>query len=444
MFSHRPALYSISFSEDRWHRLIKVCKKLYPVILLDSQDKGDALLGIGAKASLTARGGQVTIKTGKQTKLYSQNPWKSLRQFRERFANDWLLGYLGYDLKNYIENIRSENPPAINLPDSYVMVPVWLFSYSVKTEKLHLLTGDKAKVWDFITLHTKMKAEKEPAPEIRIDPANPAEKEHFTNMVKQAKKAIYEGDYYEINLSRKVEGSINGDVFELYRSMKKLGPVPFGAYLSIEGSEVCCASPERFLKKNGRVITSEPIKGTAGIGETVEENEQIKQELAASEKNRAENLMIVDLVRHDFSRICAPGSVRVPSLFLIKRYPTVFQMVSEIEGELLPGKTMLDSLEACFPMGSMTGAPKLSAMQDIERLENYKRGLYSGAIGYISPEDDGDFNVVIRTAVCESGKLIYCTGGAITSGSEPADEWEETITKCRALQIAVGASAGIS
>jgi para-aminobenzoate synthetase component 1 len=195
---------------------------------------------------------------------------------------------------------------------------------------------------------------------------------------------------------------------------------------------VCCLSPERFLGRNGKRVFSQPIKGTMQRGNTQEEDAALKEALRSSAKDRAENLMIVDLVRNDLGRIAKKGTVHVHDLFEIQSFGTVHQMISTVEAETEIGNP-IDIIQACYPMGSMTGAPKISAMKSIEELENYRRGIYSGAIGYIKPDGDFDFNVVIRTAIIRNEALYYSVGGAVTGDSDPLSEWEETLVKARAL-----------
>ncbi|MEX2435046.1 MAG: chorismate-binding protein, partial [Balneolaceae bacterium] len=191
---------------------------------------------------------------------------------------------------------------------------------------------------------------------------------------------------------------------------------------------ICCASPERFLKKKGNRILSEPIKGTSA--RSLEPlADEIQKELLMNEKNRAENLMIVDLVRHDLSAVAKTGSVRVSKLYDIQTFGTVHQLISAVEAEVDDHVNPVEIVKACFPMGSMTGAPKIKVMNTIDELESYRRGIYSGAIGYFNPDGDFDFNVVIRTAIVQNNSYIYPVGGAITSDSDPVNEWEETKIK---------------
>ncbi|MDX1591299.1 MAG: anthranilate synthase component I family protein, partial [Balneolaceae bacterium] len=241
-----------------------------------------------------------------------------------------------------------------------------------------------------------------------------------------------EGDFYELNFSYPIQGEYRGDPLDLYVNMRAINPVPIGAYIRTGNLHVCCSSPERYLKKTGSQIISEPIKGTAARHPNPGEDAKQKESLL-NEKNRAENLMIVDLVRHDLSRIAKTDTVRVSRLYDVQSFGTVHQLISTVTAEAMPDSDPVDVLEICFPMGSMTGAPKIAVMEAIEELEIYKRGIYSGAIGYITPTGDFDFNVVIRTALIQKNNLVYPVGGAITGDSDPKDEWEETLIKSRVL-----------
>ncbi|MCC5933865.1 MAG: anthranilate synthase component I family protein [Balneolales bacterium] len=421
--------------------LIRALSAHLPLVMLETQDTGVALIAAGARATLQCRDSETILREGAGAITRKEkNPWEALQAFREAYPESRMFGYLGYDLKNGLEKLRSENPDPIGAPDLFMMVPERVMRFEAKTGLFELLEGPPMPE-DWLALMDGATADIPPF-DFRLNAGGEAGREHYLQIIEQAQRAIFEGDYYEVNLSRLISGSYEGDPFDLYAAMRRRGPVPFGAWLAFDEFRVCCASPERFLKREGRRLISQPIKGTAPVLPTDAENARIAAELLASEKNRAENLMIVDLVRHDFSAVCEPGSVRVPELFTVKKFATVHQMVSTVEGRLRQGTGAVQALAACFPMGSMTGAPKISAMRDIERLEDYRRGIYSGAIGYIAPEGDFDFNVVIRTAICRKGQLFYPVGGAVTADSDPAEEWEETIVKSRALTQSLKAVAG--
>lgn len=398
------------------------------LILLESQLKSHpssqrSFLAVRAKNWIKAEQNRVSWRVNSKSKSADMNPWEAIKLFREK-TGGWLFGYLGYDLKNFTENLSSANRALIAAPDLFFMEPeILLIEENGRWRELSganpndLLSGLAAK-----SSFKQMSANIEPA----------ITKKEYLENVNSIRQMIAEGNFYELNYTYPMFGDCSADGFELYRQMRRINPVPFGGYLRLENLEICCASPERFLKKNGLKVSSEPIKGTAARSEKKWIDENRKNELL-NEKNRAENLMIVDLVRHDLSRIAKTGSVKVSSLYDVQTFETLHQLISVVEAEARPDADPVDVIKNCFPMGSMTGAPKIEVMKTIERMENYKRGIYSGAIGYITPDGDFDFNVVIRTAILQNGHLMYPVGGAITSDSDPEKEWEETKVKARGL-----------
>ncbi|MCA1802370.1 MAG: anthranilate synthase component I family protein [Rhodothermaceae bacterium] len=364
-------------------------------------------------------------------------PWEQLRQFRSA-TKGMILGYLGYDLKNYTEDLVSANPDEVLAPDMWFMSPGILMEIDPDIGNVIYLAGDEDMLNGGEVMDSqdgeceKGLPKKKPA----IGPVNsgmayPA----YRDLINEARRRIGEGDFYEINLTNQLRADFEGDTYDLFEAMREAGPVPFASYISgIDGTtDICCASPERFLARDGGRVVSEPIKGTVAAGMNAREDHEAVSRLRNSAKDQAENLMIVDLVRNDLGRIAVKGSVKVDALFEIQSFKTVHQMVSAISAEVPPASDPVSIIKACYPMGSMTGAPKISAMKSIEELENYRRGIYSGAIGYIKENGDFDFNVVIRTAVVKDGRLFYCTGGAITGDSDPELEWEESWIKARAL-----------
>ena len=221
--------------------------------------------------------------------------------------------------------------------------------------------------------------------------------------------------------------------YEVFQRLRRNNPSPFGGYFQYGDFQIVCASPERFLRmKKGHVMTR-PIKGTRRRGETREEDAALRQELQDSAKDRSELLMIVDLERNDLNRVCVPGSVKVTELFAVEEYATVFHLVSNVEGDLEEGKNVMDLMEAAFPGGSITGAPKLRAMEIIDELEHGRRNLYTGSIGYLTLDGDCDFNIVIRTALYQEGVYHLGVGGGITCESELEFEYEETLQKAKAV-----------
>jgi len=251
----------------------------------------------------------------------------------------------------------------------------------------------------------------------------------FERGVETIREAITRGDVLQVNLTRREEAAFEGDAWALYEDLASAHPAPFAAYLEGPGFAVASCSPERFLHRRGDRLEARPIKGTAarGIGET--EDAARRQQLAASVKDRAENVMIVDLMRNDLGRVAATGSVAVPELFELEPYASVWQMVSTVRARLRPDCGVAQLLRACWPPGSMTGAPKVKAMEIIEGLETLRRGWYAGSIGYLDCRGNMDLSVVIRTAIVAGGRVMVQLGAGIVSDSEPAAEWAETVAK---------------
>lgn len=257
--------------------------------------------------------------------------------------------------------------------------------------------------------------------------------ESFLQQVQKVLEWIRAGDIFQANLSHRLEGEFSGDAFALYERLIELNPAPFSAFIQEPNFALASVSPERFLKLNQGRISARPIKGTRPRGRSPQSDEQLKNDLALSTKDRAENLMIVDLMRNDLGRVAQTGSVQVEQLFEIEAHPSVWQMVSHIKALLKPELNAADLIKACWPPGSMTGAPKIRAMQIIESLEPTRRGPYAGAIGYVDVGGDMDLSVVIRTALVHGSKVMVQVGGGIVSDSQPQAELDETYDKANLL-----------
>ncbi len=398
-----------------------------PLFLLGSQLAGHkasryTYLAAEPEAIIKAKGCEIeTVEEGKVSR-FKANPWQALGEFRKK-RNDYLFGYLGYDLKNHIERLQSNNHDKIGAPDLFFMAPSVLVKIDEERKKAEAIKGRFPKA-----LH-----ESEGCNKLRLSKIHSSiNRKDYISKTEQVKNDIYEGKYYELNFTHQLTGGFSGIPYQLYQKMRQNGPVPFGAYAKFDGLALCCSSPERFLSKKGRKVFSQPIKGTIKRASTKKEDEALRNALKQSAKERAENMMIVDLVRNDLSRIAHEGSVEVRNLFEIQSFSTVHQMVSTVIADAKE-KDPVEIIKACFPPGSMTGAPKVSVMKSIEKLENYKRGIYSGAIGYITPNGNFDFNVVIRTAIIKGNELFYAAGGAITADSDPQAEWEESWLKAKAI-----------
>ena len=264
------------------------------------------------------------------------------------------------------------------------------------------------------------------------------DREAYLDRVRACLAAIAAGDSYELCLTNELTAEVEVDPRATYPALRRASPVPYGALLELPGVAVLSASPECFLSVGAdRVVESRPIKGTRPRGRTPAEDEVLRRDLATSAKDRAENVMIVDLVRNDLGRVCQIGSVRVPQLCAVETYPPVHQLVSTVRGTLCPELSTVDAVRAAFPPGSMTGAPKVATMAILDRLEGGPRGVYSGALGWFSLAGPAELSVVIRTLVATPGRVSFGVGGAVVADSDPAAEYAETVVKSRAMTTAL-------
>ncbi|MFL5521013.1 MAG: aminodeoxychorismate synthase component I [Gemmatimonadales bacterium] len=261
----------------------------------------------------------------------------------------------------------------------------------------------------------------------------------YLSAVQRVREYILAGDIFQANLSQRFQAPLPETPGRLYARLRHRNPAPFGAWLSLDDVTLLSVSPERFLRLDGRAVETRPIKGTRPRGLGPMHDEALGKELTESEKDRAENLMIVDLLRNDLSRVCAPGTVRVPELFHLEQHPTVLHLVSTVTGMLRPEYRAADLLRVSFPGGSITGAPKIRAMQLLERLEPVRRGPYTGIAGWLGPDGSMATSILIRTFVADGERLSLHVGGGITWRSDPAAEWDETVAKARGPLSALGA-----
>lgn len=359
----------------------------------------------------------------------------TLDTFINTHKNKWIFGHLGYDIKNQIENLHSTHPDSIQFPDLFFFVPAFILSLKEQTLFIEVYDGsDPSSIYESIKASPAVVSV--PQPSVSVQPKMTRQK--YIATIEQLKQHIQRGDCYEINFCQEfyaIDTVI--EPLSLYQQLTKVSPNPFACYYRLEDKYLLCASPERFLQKKGDHLLSQPIKGTIPRNQfDPEADQKLIEQLQNSEKDKSENVMVVDLVRNDLSKVCQQGSVKVTELFGIYSFPQVHQMISTVEGTLDDSHQFTDIIKACFPMGSMTGAPKKRVMELIEQYEQSKRGLYSGAVGYISPTGDFDFNVVIRSILYNSSNqyLGYQVGGGITFYSDPEKEYEECLIKAAAIK----------
>lgn len=364
---------------------------------------------------------------------HSGNAFTTLKSIYS--AGDWHFGYMSYDLKNEVERLSSENSDFLNFPELYFVQPKHvLYCYHGETT-VHMESMDSSK--ELLALYEAIKQQRIDDAYIKTHVTFEARdnKAQYVRKINDIKEAIQSGHIYELNYCQEFHTQAMLDTTATYRQLNRVSPTPFGAYFSTPQHALMCASPERFITKRGKKLYSQPIKGTIKRGATLKADEELKRQLYQSEKDRAENVMIVDLVRNDLSHYAAKGTVKVEELFGIYTFPQVHQMISTVSCELKNNTHPIDSVRSAFPMGSMTGAPKLKSMEFIEKFEEVKRGPYSGAIGYIAPDGDFDFNVLIRSMFYnkQSQYLSFSVGGAITILSNPHEEYNECLLKAEAM-----------
>lgn len=355
------------------------------------------------------------------------------------------FGYLSYDFGRKFEKIPSRNAKTLKIPDAVFAFYDRLIIADQKERRLYLASREELTSANEAFREMEETLLKETVPDLLQKQEGRAEfsadfgREEYEKSVEQMRTCIEEGDIYIANMTQQLSIPGKGRCYDVFRYLRTHNPSPFGAYMNYGEFHVICASPERFLSvKDGTAVTR-PIKGTRRRSKNVKEDALLKRELSESEKDRSELLMIVDLERNDLNRVCTPGSVRVPEHCISEEYATVFHLVSTVTGKLEDHMSVDRLIKAMFPGGSVTGAPKIRAMEIIDRLERSRRGLYTGSIGYFSLNGDCDFNIVIRTAVYKDGRYHLGVGGGITWESDPEFEYEETMQKAKAVLEAIAA-----
>ncbi|MFN0728165.1 anthranilate synthase component I family protein [Polaribacter gochangensis] len=371
------------------------------------------------------------------------NAFDKLKEYQS-ITNDYLFGYLSYDLKNDVENLSSKNFDGLDFSDLYFFQPQRILFIKGNTiEFSYLKMIDDEIESDFeeinkISLGFDSAQPDKPSKEIKVKLR--IQKDEYHQKITAILNHINRGDIYEANFCQEFyaeNATINP--LEVYHHLNEISEPPFATFLKCEHQYLLSASPERYIKKEGKKVISQPIKGTAKRLISKVDDAQIAFDLTRDEKERSENIMIVDLVRNDLSKTAIKGSVKVEELCKVYSFKQVHQLISTVVSEVENTTHPVDIIRETFPMGSMTGAPKVSAMKIIEEQEETKRGLYSGAVGYFTPNGDFDFNVVIRSILYnEENKYIsFSVGGAITAKSTPEKEYEECLLKAKAMKYAL-------
>jgi len=412
-----------------------------------------------ARPFLTFRawGSRCETRTCDHRSIQFGNPWNALEQLLERyelideidlpFPLGGCFGYWGYDLKNFVEpRLRARAANDLELPDCAVGFYDSLAIFDHHLGKTWLVATGLAADGSRDEARARQQADwwyeqlgrdafhlvpiSESTSEVKLAPPSSSfTRDHFTATIRRALDYICAGDIYQVNLSQRLTAPWTGSGLDFHRALHAASPAPFGAFLDAGDFQLASSSPERFLRLSGQHIQTRPIKGTRTRDADPQRDAQLAYELQSSEKERAELVMITDLLRNDLGRVCEFGSVQVPELMRLERFAQVQHLVSTVEGRLRAGHSHLAALRYCFPGGSITGAPKFRAMEIIDELEPVTRGPYTGSLGYLGFNRESQFNIAIRTAIVYDGKVHYQAGAGIVADSDPEMEYEETLAK---------------
>lgn len=397
----------------QWANTFDICCCLDSNNYKDPYGRFDLVIAAGATQVLNTTTGQA---------------FEALQTFYEQQQN-WMFGLFSYDLKNENEILYSAHPDGLKFPDLFFFVPEYLIT--IKDGKVDVILGSPTILKEINGFKAASTAKHK-----SLKVQHRMNKSSYLEKIAALRQHLSRGDVYEVTYCQEFFAEhAEIDPLYVFQQLNAVSPTPFAGYFKIYDQYILSASPERFLHKNGNKLISQPIKGTARRSPDPSIDEQIKLNLSNDNKEKAENVMIVDLVRNDLTKSALRGSVKVEELFEIYSFPQVHQMISTVSCELNPQLHFVEAIKNTFPMGSMTGAPKIRAMQLIEEYEFSKRGAYSGSIGYISPEGDFDFNVIIRSILYQQTEkyLSFQVGGAITYASDPNDEYEECMLKASAI-----------
>ncbi len=420
---------------------------------------------------LGSRGKDIRLIRGGKQEVRQGNPFSVVGELLEAYSLDkgpngipftgGVVGYFSYDLGHFIERLPSTAVDDLDLPECYLAFYDAIVAFDHQEGKTYLAATGFPEMAEAPRQRRAQERLKELKRRIIEGPPITGEssvaparggitlksnfsREEYLKAVAAAREYICAGDIFQVNLSQRFEADLPVSSYELYRLLRQMNPAPFASYLDFDGVSIASASPERFLKVQGDWVETRPIKGTRPRGKSPEEDRALANELQSSVKDSAENVMIVDLERNDIGRVCRYSTVEVTELAILETFPTVFHLTSTVRGRLCEGKTRIDLLKATFPGGSITGAPKVRAMEIIDELEPTRRSVYTGSIGYLSFDGDMDLNIVIRTFVIKDGRAYFQVGGGIVYDSQPEAEYEETLDKARALIQALRLSSDVA
>jgi len=442
---------------------LKIAEHSDYAFLLESVEGGEhvgrySFLGKDPFLILHARDGKTTIDRAGQTTESDKSFITTLRELMAGFHSPFVpglprftggaVGYLGYDAAAWFEPVKLQGSPDAGQDDAGFMLFDTVLAFDHVRHRILIIanariTGDEdleslyqfacAKIAFVERELERGLSHPERTPAGALDVTSNVTKDEFERMVRTAKEYIAAGDIYQVVLSQRFEAGVEADPFTVYRALRHVNPSPYMYFLRMGGRSIVGSSPEMLVRVEGRRVETHPIAGTRPRGRTDEEDVRLAEELKRNEKERAEHVMLVDLGRNDVGRVSEYGSVRVPTFMALEKYSHVMHLVSTVEGKLSEEHDRLDALASCFPAGTVSGAPKVRAMEIISELENRRRGVYAGAVGYLDFAGNLDFCITIRTVVMEQGRAYVQAGAGIVADSNPAAEYEETRDKARAV-----------
>lgn len=437
--------------------------------LLESIEGGEkwgrySFLGSSPSLIIRSKGNVVeTIENSITTTETVADPLGCIRDLLARFSPveveglprffGGAVGYLGYDMVRHFEHLPTNKPALIDAYDSYFLITDTIIIFDNMSQKIkvvsnaHLNNGVTAeqayneatkKIETIVKrLQTPLPTEKKALSGKKIEFKSNVSREEYEDAVEKAKEYVRAGDIIQVVPSQRFSGELSADPFDIYRVMRTLNPSPYMFFLRLDDTVIAGASPEVMVRKEGQRVELRPIAGTRPRGATTEEDARLAEELLGDPKERAEHVMLVDLGRNDLGRVCTTGSVNVTELMVIERYSHVMHIVSNVQGELEHNRDAFDLVRATFPAGTLSGAPKVRAMQIIDELEPVRREIYGGAVGYFSFSGNMDLAITIRTLVIKDGMVHLQAGGGVVADSDPAAEWQETVNKAMAARLAI-------
>lgn len=448
MFRQKPLRHPLPYFPDSAKLFAPLADKPWS-IFLDSgypysrQGRFD-IIASDPVCTLLTWGEQTEIDCAGEKQISGEDPFLLLKQqLGERIPsldalpfNGGALGYFSYDLARRLEKLPTIAMDAEHIPDMAVGIYLWAVVVDHQRQESWLVGHETLEDdWETLIDQFSLLPGEPEIGEFKVlaEPTSNMDRAAYADAFAKIKHYLTEGDSYQVNLAQRFVSPCQGDPWQAYRQLRQINAAPFSAYMNLPGVQVLSSSPERFLKVTDGEVETKPIKGTRPRKSPEAQDQQQIDALSASLKDRAENLMIVDLLRNDISKNCRKGSVTVPKLFDVETYATVHHLVSTIKGELAQGHHALDLLRGCFPGGSITGAPKIRSMEIIEELEPNRRGVYCGALGYIGFDGNMDTNIAIRTLVHSDGAIRFWAGGGIVNDSVLEEEYQESFDKAAAM-----------